>query len=84
MRMKSGDTQFLHIAETSYLFFTTYGILLKLLAEQLLPRIGVWVTAIQPKQIDFGEDLSPEDLNAAVSISRLLTRTLEEELPIVP
>ena len=84
MRMKPGDTQFLPIAETSYPFFTTHGIPLKLLAEQLLPRSGVWVLAIQPKQIDFGEDLTPEVLDAAVSISRFLTRTLEEELPIVP
>jgi len=79
MKLRPGETQLLSIEETGYPFFTTHGIPLKVLAEQLLPKSKAWVLAIQPKQIEFSEDLSTEVEEAAVSVSRFLLRILEEE-----
>jgi hydrogenase 3 maturation protease len=79
MKLKPGETQLLPIEETSYPFFTTHGIPLKVLVEQLLPKSQAWVLAIQPKQIEFSEELSPEVHESSLSVSRFLIRTLEEE-----
>jgi hydrogenase maturation protease len=83
MKMKPGETQLLPIAETSYPFFTTHGIPLKVLAERLLPMSKAWVLAIQPRHIDFGEELSTEVSEASVSVSRFLMEILAEELAVV-
>jgi hydrogenase maturation protease len=79
MKLQPGETQLLSIEETSYPFFTTHGIPLKVLAEQLLPKSKAWVLAVQPKHIEFSEELSPEAHEASVSVSRFLMKILEEE-----
>jgi hydrogenase 3 maturation protease len=82
MKLRPGETQLLPIEETSYPFFTTHGIPLKVLAMELLPKSETWVLAIQPKQIEFAEELSTEVRAAALSISQFLTEILEEELTV--
>jgi len=79
MKLRPGETRLLSIEETSYPFFTTHGIPLKVLAEQLLPKSRAWVLAIQPKQIEFSEELSPEIRAVSASVSRFLMGILEEE-----
>lgn len=83
MKLKPGETQLLSIEEIGYPFFTTHGIPLKVLAEQLLPNSQAWVLGIQPTQIEFGEDLSTAVNEVAISISRFLMKILEEELTAV-
>ena len=78
MRAKPGEIQLISVNQTSYPFFATHGVPLKLLAEQLLPKSKVWILAIQPKQTDFGEHLSPEILAAADSVSDLFAAILKE------
>jgi hydrogenase maturation protease len=77
MRLKPGTVNLLAIEETSYPFFTTHGIPLKLLAEKLLRESKVWILAIQPKTTDFGETLSKELNETAVAISNVITASLE-------
>jgi hydrogenase 3 maturation protease len=79
MGARAGEVRFLPVAETSYPFFTTHGIPLKLLAERLLPKSEVWVLAIQPGQTEFGDKLSPDVHEAADSISKFLTVILKKE-----
>jgi hydrogenase maturation protease len=79
MKSRPGETRLLSIEETSYPFFTTHGIPLKVLADQLLPKSEAWVLAIQPKQIEFGEGLSAEVNAASLFVSRFLMKILEEE-----
>ncbi len=76
MGLRPGEADLRPIAETSYPFFTTHGIPLKVLAEQLLSKSRVWVLAIQPKQADFGESLSPEVRETAVAISGFIASNL--------
>ena len=52
MGARPAETKLLPVDETSYPFFTTHGIPLKVLAEQLLMGCRVWVLAIQPKCLE--------------------------------
>ncbi len=81
MKREPGATELISVSQTAYPFFTTHGVPLKLLAQQLLPRSQVWILAIQPKQVDFGEHLSPEIRAVADSISELLVTILRERDP---
>ncbi len=78
MRARPGEVNLLSVSETSYPFFTTHGIPLKVLAERLLSKSEVWVLAIQPKQAEFGDRLSPELRSAAAHISGFITKGLGE------
>lgn len=78
MGLRAGETSLLSVEDTSYPFFTTHGIPLKVLAERLLPESKVWVLAIQPKQAEFGGTLSTEVELAASNISELMTKSLIE------
>jgi hydrogenase 3 maturation protease len=78
MGAKPGEARLLTVAQTSYSFFTTHGIPLRVLSERLLPESEVWVLAIQPKQTEFGYDLSPEVRDAAVSIAKFIMKVHEE------
>ena len=78
MRAKPGEINLLSVAETSYPFFTTHGIPLKVLAERLLRGCEVWVLAIQPKETEFDEDLSPELHDAASHVSDFIVSNLIE------
>jgi len=78
MGMPPGETTLLSVAETSYPFFTTHGIPLKVLAERLLSESKVWVLAIQPKQTGFDVSLSKEIQLTATNVSELITRGLVE------
>lgn len=76
MRENPGATRLLSVTETSYPFFTTHGVPLKLLAQQLLPDSSVWILAIQPERTDFGEGLSAQIRSLANSIVNLLVQVL--------
>jgi len=78
MKTEPGETRLISVTETSYPFFTTHGVPLKLLAEQLLADSEVWILAIQPKKTDFGEHLSPEIQVAVDAASDFITRILRE------
>jgi hydrogenase maturation protease len=78
MEAEPGETQLISVMQTTYPFFTTHGVPLKLLAEQLLPKSKVWILAIQPKQTGFGEHLSPEIRAAVDSISEFFATILKE------
>jgi hydrogenase 3 maturation protease len=78
MMARPGETNLLSVTETSYPFFTTHGIPLKVLAERLLSKSEVWVLAIQPKQSEFGDRLSQELRSAANSISEFIATNLAE------
>ncbi len=77
MGLKSGSVSLLAVEDTSYPFFTTHGIPLKLLAERMLPESRVWVLAIEPKRTDFGEGLSREVADSARAIQRLVISEVE-------
>ena len=79
MKAEPGETRLISVTETSYPFFTTHGVPLKLLAEQLLVGSQVWVLAIQPKKTDFGEHLSPEIQAAVDSASDFFLGILKEK-----
>jgi len=79
MKAEPGETRLISVTETSYPFFTTHGVPLKLLAQQLLADSQVWILAIQPKQTDFGEHLSPEIQAAVDSVSDFFARILKEK-----
>ena len=79
MGARPGETKLLPVDETQYPFFTTHGIPLKVLAEQLLMGCQVWVLAIQPKETEFGEALSPEVRDTANYVSKVIASSLEKE-----
>jgi len=79
MGARPAQMKLLAIAETSFPFFTTHGIPLKVLAEQLLIKCKVWVLAIQPKETEFGKRLSPEVRDAADYASEFITSILAKE-----
>lgn len=79
MKGNPGQTQLISVTQTTYPFFTTHGIPLKLIAERLLPDSRVWILAIQPKNTDFGETLSAEVQCAADSISKFIMKLAHEE-----
>jgi hydrogenase 3 maturation protease len=79
MGVRPAETKLLGIDETSYPFFTTHGIPLKVLAEQMLMGCKVWVLAIQPKETEFGEALSPEVRDAASYVSKFIISSLARE-----
>ena len=80
MHSKPGEIRLVSVSETDYPFFTTHGIPLKVLAERLLPESKAWVLAVQPKQVEFGEEMSPEVDVAGILISHfILERLLEED-----
>jgi hydrogenase 3 maturation protease len=78
MRAKPGEINLLSVAETSYPFFTTHGIPLKVLSEHLLKGSEVWVLAIQPKETEFDADLSPQLRDAASYVSNFIVSNLME------
>jgi hydrogenase maturation protease len=78
MGLRPGEVKLLPVAETSYPFFTTHGIPLKVLAERLLSESKVWVLAIQPKQTEFDLSLSQAIQLTAKNVSELITRSLIE------
>jgi hydrogenase maturation protease len=77
MGLKAGEKRLVSVTETSYPFFTTHGIPLRVLAERLLSESEVLVLAIQPKRTEFGFSLSPEIQDAATSVSKLITTNLK-------
>ena len=78
MERRPGEAALLPVAETSYPFFTTHGIPLKVLAERLFPESEVWILAIQPRQTEFNAALSPEIRETAMNVSRFITTNLIE------
>lgn len=76
MQLRPGQVNLLRVSNTSYPFFTTHGIPLKVFAERLLSESEVWVLAIQPKRTEFGENLSPEIRHTAVTISKFIATNL--------
>lgn len=79
MGARPGETKLLPVDETSYPFFTTHGIPLKVLAERFLMGCRVWVLAIQPDETEFGDDLSPELRDTATYISKLIASNFAKE-----
>jgi hydrogenase 3 maturation protease len=79
MGVRPAETKLLPVDETRYPFFTTHGIPLKVLAEQLLVGCKVWVLAIQPKETEFGEGLSPEVHDTGRYVSKFIASSLAEE-----
>lgn len=77
MNGQPGETQLISIDQTDYPFFTTHGIPLKLLAQKMLSESETWVLAIQPKQVEFSDRLSPEVQEAGKSISGYILTRLE-------
>jgi Ni,Fe-hydrogenase maturation factor len=78
MRESPGATKLIPVVETTFPFFTTHGVPLKLLAEQILAKSDVSILAIQPKNTDFGEELSEEIRGVADSVSDFITNLLKE------
>ena len=78
MRKRPGEMALLSVAETSYPFFTTHGIPLKVLAENLLAGCEVWVLSIQPKQSELEEEISPELREAAEHVADFIIASLSE------
>jgi hydrogenase 3 maturation protease len=78
MNSQPGKIQLISVSDTDFPFFTTHGIPLKLLSEQLLPESEAWVLAIQPKQVEFSEKMSTEVSEAGVSISESILKRLLE------
>jgi hydrogenase maturation protease len=79
MGLRPAETKLMPVDETSYPFFTTHGIPLKVLAEQLLMGCKVWVLAIQPKDTEFGEVLSPEIRDAADHVWKFIASSFAKE-----
>jgi hydrogenase maturation protease len=78
MHAKPGEARFLSIEETSYPFFTTHGIPLKLLAHQFLTESEAWVLAIQPASFEFNDRPSTEVDEAANAIIKFIASSLTE------
>ena len=77
MKMRPGEVRLLSIDDTSYPFFTTHGIPLKLLAQQLLPETEAWLLAIQPES--FGLiGLSTEMKETIKSVIEFIASSLKE------
>jgi hydrogenase 3 maturation protease len=76
MNAGPGDITLIPLAKTDYPFFTTHGIPLKLLTGKLLPSVETSILAIQPHRMGLNENLSPEVLAAADSISDFIVVTL--------
>lgn len=72
-----GEITLIPLAETSYPFFTTHGIPLKLLTSKLLPSVETWILAIQPERMGLNEGLSQVVLGAANSISDFVVDALK-------
>jgi hydrogenase maturation protease len=79
MGARPAETKLLPVDETRYPFFTTHGIPLKVLAEQLLMGCKAWVLAIQPKETEFGDDLSPEVHDTADYVWKFIASSLAKE-----
>lgn len=79
MNAQPGEIRLISISETNYPFFTTHGIPLKLLSERLLTHAEAWVLAIQPKEVEFNEKMSPEVGEAGVLVSEFILEKLLEE-----
>jgi hydrogenase maturation protease len=82
MNTRPGEIRLVPVMQTKYPFFTTHGVPLKLLAEQLLSKSQVWMLAIQPKRTDFGEHLSAEIRASADAISNFFSVFLKERQQI--
>jgi len=67
-----GEVRLFQLDETSYPFFTTHGLPLKVLAREFLPDSKPWVLAIQPASTEFGAGLTAEVRSAADSISEYI------------
>jgi hydrogenase 3 maturation protease len=78
MNVAPGEIHLIPVAATEYPFFTTHGIPLKLLCERMLPESESWVLAVQPKQAEFSESLSPEVREAGLKISEYISKILME------
>lgn len=78
MNMKPGEIRLFPVAATEYPFFTTHGIPLKLLSERILPESECWILAVQPKQVEFSNDTSPEVREAGLSILEYVSKLLTE------
>jgi len=78
MNSQPGKIQLISVSETDYPFFTTHGIPLKLLSERLIPESEAWVLAIQPKQVEFSEQMSPEVGEAGILVSEFILKRLLE------
>jgi hydrogenase maturation protease len=78
MNASPGEVALIPLAQTSYPFFTTHGIPLKLLVGKVLPSVETWVLAIQPGRMGLNEGLSPAVLAAANSVSSFIAVTVEE------
>jgi len=77
MKMRPGEIRLLSIDDTSYPFFTTHGIPLKLLAQQLLPESETWLLAFQPES--FGLiGLSTEMKETTKSVIEFIASRLKE------
>lgn len=72
MNVEPGEVHLIPISGTSYPFFTTHGIPLKLLCERMLPQCEAWVLGVQPKQVEFSDTMSPEVSRAGILISRIV------------
>ena len=79
MNLRTGDARLVTMNETSYPFFTTHGIPLKLLAERFLPNSQCWALAIQPEQLAIGTSLSPNVTTSARSIVEFIKASMMEE-----
>jgi len=79
MGARPAETKLVPVDETRYPFFTTHGIPLKVLVEQLLMGCKAWVLAIQPKETEFGDDLSPEVHDAADYVWKFIASSLAKE-----
>jgi hydrogenase 3 maturation protease len=77
MNADPGEVSLIPLAQTSYPFFTTHGIPLKLLTSKLLPSVETWILAIQPARMGLNEGLSKQVLGTANSISNFVADTLK-------
>ena len=78
MKARPGETSLIPVGKTEFPFFTTHGVPLKLLADQVLTRSNVWLLAIQPENTDFGEQLSTTIRVVADSIAAFFVKLLKE------
>lgn len=78
MKMKPGEMRLIPIGETSYPFFTTHGIPLKLLAGKFLPRSKTWVLAIQPESLELADHLSTKVDETSISVIEFIESSLRE------
>ena len=76
MNAQPGEIHLVSVRETEYPFFTTHGIPLKLLSARLLSQSEAWVLAIQPKQVEFSEEMSSEVCEAGLMVSQFILNSL--------